>query len=149
MTVKPGGEDEGAKGAGDLRGGWRCKPGEGQRLSGSGKACGTLSGALTPCPMSPGLGEQPAGSHTAPQLGESGLRKKVIGAFNSLRRAAVGIAGVLGLIYPKPTRVCSWRRWLYSGGMAPDRKIVATAVPLVSPACLFDTRSVTTHFMRS
>lgn len=27
MTVKPGGEDDRTKGAGGLRGGWRCRPG--------------------------------------------------------------------------------------------------------------------------
>lgn len=52
--------------------------------------------------------------HCSP-AGRKRPSKKVIGAFNSLRRAAVGIAGVLGLIYPNPTQVCNWRRWLYSG----------------------------------
>lgn len=77
--------------------------------------------SAAPCPVSPGLGEQPAGARTAPQLGQSGHRK-VRGAFHSLCRAAWELLSV-----------------------APDSEIVTTSGPLVSPGCPFDTRSVTTH----
>lgn len=72
---------------------------------GAGKSAGRVGELCHSVPHVPLSGEQPVGAHTALQLGEVCLRKKVTAPFYSLRRAAVGMAVMRDLIYLNLTRV--------------------------------------------